>query len=155
MMTTQHQDRWWELTDYENFPLEMSSWRSIFFPLKYRVGRKDALEFVDARAFGACRQRELCQLCTGRHSGYIYDKRQTERYGGYTKVNKGVGVMRDKKLNREDLKDSHTLGGTGEGDTQGEGRGYEERGLWVSRWAWGWVCDLYCCLLWRDKTRAK
>jgi hypothetical protein len=37
--------------------------------------------------------------------------------------------MRDKKLNREDLKDSHTLGGTGEGDTQGEGRGYEERGL--------------------------
>ena len=31
-------------------------------------------------------------------------------------MNKGVGV-RDKKLKLEDLKVSHTLGGSGEGDT--------------------------------------
>jgi hypothetical protein len=33
--------------------------------------------------------------------------------------------MRGKKLKLEDLKDSHTLDGSGEGDTQGEGRGYD------------------------------
>jgi hypothetical protein len=35
--------------------------------------------------------------------------------------------MRDKKLNLEDLKASHTLGGAGEGDTKGEGPGTETR----------------------------
>jgi hypothetical protein len=46
-------------------------------------------------------------------------------------INKGVSVMRDYDPKLEDLKASHTLGGLGEGDTQGEGRGLEARGLRV------------------------
>ena len=32
-------------------------------------------------------------------------------------IKRGVGVMRDYKLKLEDLKSSHTVGGSGEGDT--------------------------------------
>jgi hypothetical protein len=39
--------------------------------------------------------------------------------------------MRDKTLKLEDLKVSNTLGGAGEGDTSGEGRGPDKRGLSV------------------------
>ena len=35
----------------------------------------------------------------------------------------GVGVMKDKDLKFEDIESSFTIGGSGEGCVQGEGRG--------------------------------
>jgi len=48
----------------------------------------------------------------------------TDKARAREKVSKGgIGAMTDEKLTLEDLKASHTLGGAGEGDAQGEGSG--------------------------------
>ena len=60
------------------------------------------------------------------HPLFLLQRRKRGLRGEEGRTVEGVGVMKDKDLNREEIEGSHTLGGAGEGHVQvsrsGEGK---------------------------------